>query len=106
MDFYHLSVIFSFICVVCVKGFSFAPSQQTASKRNYEHRSSSSSTLPMSNIFDDMGKFFDGLGKTKEFEPDFDVPPVEDVDGEYVGSKRIITIPGMFRHNIVMLLLS
>eukprot|EP00956_Cyclotella_meneghiniana_P030501 scaffold76947_cov59-Cyclotella_meneghiniana.AAC.4 len=94
MDFYNLSVIFSFICVVCVKGF--APSQQTASKRNYERRSSSSSTLPMSNIFDDMGKFFDGLGKTKEVEPDFEVPPVEDVDGEYVGSKRIITIPVSF----------
>ena len=100
MDLYLLNAIFSLICVVCVKGF--APSQQTASKRNYERRSSSS-TLPMSNIFDDMGKFFDGLGKTKEVEPDFEVPPVEDVDGEYVGSKRIITIPGMFRNSILML---
>lgn len=47
----------------------------------------------MSNMFEDMGKFFNGLGKNKV---DFDVPEVEEIDGEYVGSKRIITIPGEF----------
>ena len=93
MDLYLLSVLFNFICIASVMGF--APSQQIASQRN--DRRSSSSSLHMSNIFDNMGKFFDGLGKTK-VEPDFDVPSVEDVDGAYVGSKRIITIPGTFRH--------
>ena len=102
MDLYLLSVLFNFICIASVMGF--APSQQIASQRN--DRRSSSSSLQMSNIFDNMGKFFDGLGKTK-VEPDFDVPSVEDVDGAYVGSKRIITIPGTFRHvGHVMLLYS
>lgn len=49
----------------------------------------------MSNIFEDMGKFFDGLGKSKTDQPKIDLPEVEDIDGEYIGSKRIITIPGM-----------
>ena len=49
----------------------------------------------MSNIFEDMGKFFDGLGNNKVDPPKIDLPEVEDIDGEYVGSKRIITIPGM-----------
>jgi hypothetical protein len=42
-------------------------------------------------IFDDVGKFFNRLGKN---EPNFDLPEFEQIEGEYVGSQRIITIPG------------
>lgn len=49
-------------------------------------------------IFDDVGKFFSGLNSnnddTTPNEPKFEVADVEDVDGVYTGSKRIITIPG------------
>jgi hypothetical protein len=49
-------------------------------------------------IFDDVGKFFSGLNSnnngTTPNQPKFEVADVEDVDGVYTGSKRIITIPG------------
>jgi hypothetical protein len=88
---YHL--LFGVICVLpIVKGFA-------STRQHVTHDSGSSAarvvkqTRLMSNMFEDMGKFFNGLGKNKV---DFDVPEVEEIDGEYVGSKRIITIPGEF----------
>ncbi|KAL3784358.1 hypothetical protein HJC23_004121 [Cyclotella cryptica] len=48
-------------------------------------------------IFDDVAKFFSGLNNNDDDVPPnqskFEVSDVEDVDGAYTGSKRIITIP-------------
>lgn len=71
----------------------FAPTQHVVSHSANSAKRAAYQMKSMSNIFEDMGKFFDGLGKNK-VQADFDVPELEDIDGEYVGSKRLITIPG------------
>mmetsp|Transcript_8044 Transcript_8044/g.14098 ORF Transcript_8044/g.14098 Transcript_8044/m.14098 type:complete len:217 (-) Transcript_8044:242-892(-) len=50
------------------------------------------STLSMAGFLDDVGKFFDGFGNN-ENEPSVQGELVEEIDGVYTGSKRIITIP-------------
>eukprot|EP00581_Thalassiosira_minuscula_P001576 CAMPEP_0183735644 /NCGR_PEP_ID=MMETSP0737-20130205/47292_1 /TAXON_ID=385413 /ORGANISM="Thalassiosira miniscula, Strain CCMP1093" /LENGTH=167 /DNA_ID=CAMNT_0025969457 /DNA_START=43 /DNA_END=546 /DNA_ORIENTATION=- len=46
----------------------------------------------MAGFLDDVGKFFDGFGNN-ENEPSVQGELVEEIDGVYTGSKRIITIP-------------
>lgn len=54
------------------------------------------SSLSMGGFLDDVGKFFDGLGSSnndQSGESSGKAEIVEDIDGVYTGSKRIITIP-------------
>lgn len=50
----------------------------------------------MAGFLDDVGKFFDGLGNNSDDSSDeqrSNAELVNDIDGAYTGSKRIITIP-------------
>jgi len=90
---------FLFITCTLHSVFGFAPTHTQYSRGGAASaplltKEKWSQPLQMSNIFDEMGKFFNGIGKNEVYKPNFDLPEVEDIDGEYVGSKRIITIPG------------
>ena len=51
------------------------------------------SSHSMAGFLDDVGKFFDGLGNDDN-EQSSQSEIVEEIDGVYTGSTRIITIPG------------
>ena len=53
----------------------------------------------MAGFMDEVGKFFDNLGNNnndQSGQKPVDAEIVEEIDGVYTGSKRIITIPGEF----------
>ena len=51
----------------------------------------------MAGFMDEVGKFFDGFGNNDNKPVDAEI--VEEIDGVYAGSKRIITIPGEHSHS-------
>lgn len=72
---------------------AFVPTHQKPACRSSHH---------MAGFLDDVGKFFDGLGgNNNDDDRSVDAEIVEDIDGAYTGSKRIITIPGELCNNIM-----
>lgn len=58
------------------------------------HHKSTRHNSDLAGFLDDVGNFFDGLGNNEyEYEPSGQSEIVEEIDGVYTGSKRIITIP-------------
>ena len=82
-----LAIVLAFFCnVVVIESFTTPTRHITSSIHD-----KTTSTQHKAGFMDDLSKFFDGLGGENNNDEQSDI--AEEVDGAYVGSKRIITVP-------------